>query len=358
MVGAEEFLEEECPILWWRDCELVETFDFVISNGDGTVPLHSADLYNDLTGMGLRGASTNVYADGVGHGELTQVDGVLDFAVDFLCGDGVESQTARITALSESLIGETPQPLPATELVVRSPDPDVVVDGAGNELGSVEKELGIELTTIPGGTYFTSPDSEQFVLSDPGVYEGTWSITESDEMNFSVRGHADNSIVLYATTGPFSVEPGAEVGIEFTNPFDPASANVRIDDDGDGTVNRTIPFLSQSGTESFDAVAPVASANVTRYFDGSQWLAEVVLQATDEGGSGVAYTEFALDVSLRARRPPHRRAEIPGFSTWPRAVVSCVLRALRERPTNSPSGSASSPGFGTGHQPSNLRRPQ
>src|SRR4029079_16630534 len=72
-----------------------------------------------------------------------------------------------------------------------------------------------------------------------------------------------------------------------------------VDDNGDGTVDRTITFRPPvAGTAAADLTPPVSQVTLQESFDpsGSQ-MVTVTIAATDQGGSGVDRIEYALDAS-------------------------------------------------------------
>lgn len=306
-----EFQVEECSgIWWWRTCELVDTFEFTMGSGDGTVPTDSADLVDVAAGFDDRGTGVNAYAPGVNHNDLTRTPAVIDQALAFLAGTSTTPATARAAVDDLTSLDATATPLTATELVVRSAAADgVVTDRRGRRLGAGRADGASGVPAIPGGTHDSGPDTDQYVLAEEGSWNGSWTATETGEMELVARSHVDGVVADVAATGPFAVPAGATVSLAFATPF--ADDTVVVVDDADGRRDRTVPFVtpgealpgtSASGRAASasavtgDVVAPTTRATVERTFDGEAWWAEVDVEAIDTGGAGVARVDWALDV--------------------------------------------------------------
>jgi pimeloyl-ACP methyl ester carboxylesterase len=338
-----EYLEEECSgILWWHECHLVEKSQFFYDNGDGTVPLHSADLFDPEHGFDFRGGAPNAYAPGVEHGELVQAEHALDFITSYLAGAqgaqaaqvavaatateeggptgptpelaaeaeaehaarGESAPAAATAALAEVAalgeITEEPSLLAGTELLVKGPVYGLLVDGDGNRLGTPEATSDVALLEVPGAAFnLADGNASSFVTLD-GLYRGSWTATADGWAQLVVRTYTDDVIDGSASTPPIQVRPGAVLSLSLSRPTALSLLGVDVDDDGDGTVDRTILFGEPLGSDAAaDVMPPVSRVSIENVVDAATQtrLARVRISATDEGGSGVDRIEYAFDAT-------------------------------------------------------------
>lgn len=327
-----QYEREHCTgIWWWRNCEMREEFTFGSGNGDGTVPLASANLHVPHRGFDLRGAGQNAYAGSIGHGELVKEPGVLDFAVSFLSAtdkdgsaaalstsgvpdDGpladalyapareepVAAASSDVSALADPLVlRDEPLPLAGTEVVTRGPLVGEVVDGGDGRLGTVDAEHGIELTTIPASNFFTAGSNASYFVTRDGPYSGSWLVTEDSEITFTVRRYDDDEISAVTAAPGLALLAGARLSLDYQLPTSFGALALQVDEDGDGTVDRSVPFGDVvTGETAADNEPPVTDVTVERVVDGSgEITAHVTMSATDTGGSGVDRIEYALDAT-------------------------------------------------------------
>jgi hypothetical protein len=113
------------------------------------------------------------------------------------------------------------------------------------------------------------------------------------------RDYADDAIAAVASSPRIAVVAGAVLTLVFDLPTDVAALAVAVDDDGDGTVDRTVPFgPAVAGPGAADRTPPVSQVTLQRSFDASgAEMVTVTISATDQGGSGVDRIEYALDAS-------------------------------------------------------------
>lgn len=67
--------------LGWFSCDT--KYELKNGDGDGTVPLHSADLYNPDKGFDRRWPGPVSYFHGVEHGDLVKDDAVMNYVVSY-----------------------------------------------------------------------------------------------------------------------------------------------------------------------------------------------------------------------------------------------------------------------------------
>lgn len=323
IVRVHQFLEEKCSgLLWWRNCELVETFEFESGDGDGTVPRRSASLLGD--GIDLSGGAKvcNVWGPNSGHGDLPNNELVLAITIDFLDRDDYRCEarsdgaanldrTVQTSAIEPSIIdtsvpsaGEVGVELRATELVVRGPFSGYV-ERVGSDLEDIMGVIDddgspVEVEGIDGGTYTTAPDSVSYALTANDSYQGSWKTVADGEITLLLRNY-DGVVTSVATTGPIQTRAGALLRLNFSHPADPASAVVEVDDDADGTVDRLIPFsVTVEGDGATDLTAPTSTVSVRRFVENGEEFAEITITAADEGGSGVAAIDYGLSATNEA----------------------------------------------------------
>src|SRR5207253_5882991 len=187
MVGADiptietvvEYQKEECSgFLWWRNCHMAEKSAFAYGNGDGTVPLHSADLYDPTRGFNNTGGAPDVYALGVKHADLPTQDFTLAYAVSWLSG---ARSTARRT-LASGAIGTDPGALAGTEILVNGPVYGLISDTNGNRLGTPDAGSEVELNEIPGAVFNRTTDSGSYFVTLDGSYQSSWTATADGQV--------------------------------------------------------------------------------------------------------------------------------------------------------------------------------
>lgn len=333
-----QYEEEQCDgYLWWRECKMTETFQFQMGNGDGTVPLHSADVHIPSRGFDLRGGSQIGYVSEVGHGELPRDEVVLEFATGFLAGSEVQFASSGFTAQSinsdrdavqsrmeRAGVTETPQKqsvsatstspamavvtsepslLSGTELLTRGDLTGQIQDYEGGRLGVVDPQRGVTESTVHGGNYTTAGSTASYFTAGSGDYLGRFVADSDGEVGLTVRNYADDAIVATSSTPRFPVRSGAVLTLAYASPASLSELVLDVDDDADGSTDRTISFLdSAQGKGALDTVAPQSSVSVRRFVDPAtnRKVAEVTINSTDEGGSGVERVEYALDASERS----------------------------------------------------------
>jgi Ca2+-binding RTX toxin-like protein/pimeloyl-ACP methyl ester carboxylesterase len=329
-----EYREEVCDGLsWWRDCAIQEKTGFHYGNGDGTVPLHSADLHDAALGLDLRGDSANAYANSVAHGPLARSEDVLAFAVSYFAAAGTEPAvsitgisaddgptgptpelaaqaaaeaaarpggTATTVSIAASGLSDTPGVLAGTEVLVDGAVEGVIRDSAGNRIGRPDDSFDISVNEIPGAAFNRSSAGDSSFVTVADEYAGQWTAVAAGPMQFIVRGYDNDAVSGVASTPPFVVAAGARLTLALSSPADLGSLAVSIDDDADGTADRSVPFGEPvSGAAASDVTPPVSTVTVEHVAGPTGGIrARVTVNASDgEGGSGVARIEYALDAS-------------------------------------------------------------
>lgn len=301
---VEEFLTEKCSgALWWRKCALVESFRMQYGNGDGTVALHSADVYDPARGLDLRGSGVNRYVAGVDHGDLVTDAAVLNEVVAFFEGAGTAG--ASVTSSKDSGTTQTatvqsaPEALDGLEVTSLGPLAGQVLDTAGRRAGADDPSDRPATDEIPGASAATGERNSTFFLTRDDRYRTRWEATEDGDVTLQLHTYDADRIVSVRSIGPVNVRAGALLSLDVSVPLRPGVLRLVIDDDSDGRADRRIavrPVVRGAGAN--DRLAPEAEVALRPFTapDG-QRLVEVTVEATDRGGSGVDRVDYALDTS-------------------------------------------------------------
>ena len=294
-----EYQEREChSVLWYEKCETVEKSGFVLGNGDGTVPEHSADLYDASRGFDYTGGALDLYKGGVSHLDLTKNEDILGYAIGYFSGgQALAMKTFASSTRALAAVSSQPTPLVGTELLVKGPVYGLVTDSSGNRLGVPDATSGVEFQEIPGAVFNSASDSGSSFVTLDGSYQGSWTATIDGQVQLVARTYSNSTIDGVAAAPPIGVHAGAVLTLGFAKPTTLGSLTVSVDDDGNGTVDRTVPFgTSAQGTAANDKIAPVSQVTVQNFVDSAgRAMANVTITATDEpGGSGVGRIDYAL----------------------------------------------------------------
>ena len=312
--------------------ELRYTNEDRLEGGDGTVPLHSADLYNPDRGFDLRGGYPNFYAHNVEHGALATDDSVLNFAISYFTDGDTPTQASTPSASVFSLrtanaqdaatapedlermaeqsgLGTTPESFSGLEVSTSGPVTGYVEDEVGGSLGDVPDGRGgaVELK-IAGGSFDRIGDNRSFFVNDPtGSYRVLLRTTGAGNVKVKVRAYEDGKLSGQAV---YRASPLANTRLELdlVSGEDPGRRELLTDDGADGSVDRrSAPASAVSGAEASETDAPtttlaaraveaVPSAREGERGRPRPTKALVTLTAEDGvGGSGTASTYYALD---------------------------------------------------------------
>jgi probable HAF family extracellular repeat protein len=304
-----------------RGCSTVTDTSWFMGNGDGTVPLNSADLHNSVNGFDRRNGVRNCYFR-QSHMGLVRNRTVMELAVVFLqrpakCDGGlvgVSSSALRAAALDAEpdLDGtEEPEPFDALQLEVHGPFTGQLNDQLGNALGA-DPENQVALYDIPDSDWVQDEYSQTFVLSDTGDFQASMTATEETTGDFRLRRYADNELVESATFELPLVPSGARLGLAFTSETDSLeSLRLTVDEDADGGTDATVAPVIAVGDATYDVTPPETFAGAVLARPG---VAQVQLLAQDEsGGSGVGATTYAFADEIP--RPYGSPFEAPLYST-------------------------------------------
>ncbi|MCU0492799.1 MAG: alpha/beta fold hydrolase [Chloroflexaceae bacterium] len=246
-LNTPQYIRERCGNILCSD--VIYNVEWDAKGGDGTVPLHSADLHNPLTGVDLRGSGRNFYASGVEHGALARDATVLQLAIAFFAGrqviivDPPNQQTGP-----DVFVSATPTALAGLELKVSGAAATLITDQQGRHFGAprlLEKEF-IE-NDIPGANYLRFGDSQSFFFNQPGVFTTRVKVLGKEPVQLQLDRYADGShrerALLFAQPLPV----GAKISVSFSNDTTFAELRVQLDRDGDGVPDETVTPASITG---------------------------------------------------------------------------------------------------------------
>lgn len=274
-------------------------------DGDGTVPLHSADVYNPNTGLDLRGPGRNVYFHGVEHGDLVKNDGVMTYAVSYFGRSATTTAATTFTAQPAFAAEGTEDDEPAggfdgVELEVVGPATGYVEDAEGRVVGEAKnlpaRDGGDGV--IPNATYNAIDETKSFFFNESGSYSGRLDVTGEDSA-VRVRARLYDAGELSGQAVFFVQAPrGASLLLRFGD-RDPAGLSglkLEVDRDGDGRADeRLSPDSVVTGILATDDAVPGASASVERLPNGK---AKVSLEGEDRGpgrgGAGVSSLRYVV----------------------------------------------------------------
>lgn len=283
---------EDC-FLSYFSCDIER--EIVNTDGDATVPLHSADLYNPATGFDRRGPAKNVYFHGIGHGDLVKSDATMNYAVSFFRGSASGSATARAFS-AQSVEGASKAPASGfggVELETVGPVEGYVEDGAGNAAGRLDALPEDVAGQIPGGTYNEISGTKAFFLNEGGAYAGRFEVTGTGSLvRFRVRGYADGGIERQAVFYAEATE-GATLSLSFGTGSDLEKLRLLVDEDGDGRTDRKVrPASVVAGEAASDRTAPETGAEVEDVVGGRK---KITLSTGEKAaGSGVSSIRYAV----------------------------------------------------------------
>jgi outer membrane protein assembly factor BamB len=262
--------------------------DYLMINGDQTVPLYSAALYDPLKNMNLKG-STKIYYSNQSHSDLMSDMSTLAQMKSLI--DGNENLVNNISV--------QPFPLKGKLISVHSPVNVHIYDVSGNHTG-ITPDGGFE-QNIPGSVYDSVGESKYIWLPDDGQYTIKIDAYDAGTYDLKIREYNNNentSTVLYKDVAITSQSKGL-LTLDTTAP---TTSVLQSDKNGDGTYESQINKTSQISSGTTDTTAPNtqitltgSSVSTNSYISAVQ----ITLTSLDEtGGSGILKTEYQLDSGL------------------------------------------------------------
>jgi hypothetical protein len=285
------------------ECFTEETIEYTDGDGqgreggDGTVPLHSADL----VGTSQPESNSSVrHVEDVKHLELAANMSVLGEAIEYFGEGQTQSKGARSFSTASdtgSINGSEPSELSGVELETIGSFKGYVEDRSGNVLGAKPGlPEGVIAEDIPGGLYNRISQTQSFFLNRAGEYTGKLKVTGAKAIRLRVRTYADNVVNGQAIfrVDQASLPEGSTLRLDFATADESlAELRLRVDEDADGSVDRRLPPDSTvTGPATSDTDPPETSAT---YEEINLDAGRVKLSATDrEGGSDIAETYYSV----------------------------------------------------------------
>jgi pimeloyl-ACP methyl ester carboxylesterase len=279
--------------------------DYAMGSGDKTVIRASAALRDCERGYGgLQGdpdRSFTVFREKVEHLELTQDEQVQGWVIDFLRNGHEPTRCPGTGSFRRATAGAAAEEdgdagLYGTELVVHGPLLGNVADAEGNVTGNYDTETGIELELIPGSTFTAGDGSQSIFTTEDSPLSGIWTATGSGDVDVRINAYEADEVAASWVSPLFDVAEGARVELDYAQPAGIEAPVLEIDDDADGTPDRTVALAGPlQGDAATDSEPPVSTVSVTRFVQDGKRLARLELAATDAGGSGVDRIEWSAD---------------------------------------------------------------
>lgn len=252
----------------------VNKTDRISVNGDGTVPMSSAEV----------GQKEKTYYAKLEHGALIQSDTTLGMAIKLLDG-----QLNPVPGIQK-----TPFTLKGKVVSTHSPVELHVYDANGNHTGPTSN--GEIEENIPESSYSTLGDARFITLPETGTYKIVTQATAADEFDLKVKEYKDN--VLANETMYLDIPQTGKTKTELI--LDSKPNNLLIDEDGNGSIEKELAVTAVlAGNQTSDLDAPLTRADINGASGNSGWYRSdvtVKLSSTDNlDGSGVLKTEYSLD---------------------------------------------------------------
>lgn len=274
------------------------------SSGDGTVVRQSAEVENCRTGTSLDTSDFAHVAQRVfvSHDGLAHDAGTIDAAVSFFANGLVppapcpSAQTAALRRLAD--VGDTG--LSGTELRTTGPLVGSITDGVA-VTGTTDPVTETAEVGIPGSNFAPSDGGSDYFTTADATLHGSFTATADGQVSLELRTYADDAVAALAVSPPITVQQGAIVSIDYGQPEDLSVAQLSVDDNADGVVDRTIPFEQPVGGDvaEADTTPPTSSVQVEHYLGpAGEKLARVTVTAADEGGSGIGEIHYWTTTGL------------------------------------------------------------
>lgn len=285
--------------LFFFNCEVGYRYEETEA-GDGTVPQGSA-------GPGINYDPTDrtdtIYEEDVEHGELTKDPEVLVDAIEYFRGSGTQQTGMRFFEVAnvneEDPFEAVPRSFDGVKLESVGPVRGYVNDDSGNILGRHPDLPSVALQRIPGGFYNSISDWRSFFLNEKGSYTGKLEVIGEGSTKLAVKTYSEsqmNGQAVFRVSAPV----GARLQMGFATGQNLGELRLRIDEDGDGSVEREVaPDSIVTGADASETNPPETTAGFRTVAKGH---ASVTLSADDgPEGSGISATYYMRDDDNRSR---------------------------------------------------------
>lgn len=294
------------------------------TNGDGTVPIRSADTRNLLAGVNLSNDASVFYFH-LKHDKLATDYEVLQFAGAIFANPGVNNVTlpnyasghegvsSVISHSNELMPSETsnlqpnnvleaprtePIPLNGRFITLDGPTSVEIFDYLGNRIGSINNGGGYEVS-IPGASYYELGSGIAIFLPDSGLYEMKIYGEQEAATDVRIQKITSDQLTQTALYDDLPLTTSSIASLDYNpNTFIPGA--FELDQDGNGTSETTFPYTEiLDPIESQDFEAPTTTITINGIPSADGWYigaATITMTAIDNsGGTGVAKIEYSLD---------------------------------------------------------------
>lgn len=269
--------------------------------GDGTVPQGSAGpgISYDPTGR----TKKTVYEEELEHGELAKDPQVLADAIEYFLGAGTQQSGLRFFEAANVNVQDSFEAVPGffdgVKLEALGPVRGYVSDGSDGILGKHPDLPSVALQRIPGGFYNSISDWQSFFLNEEGSYDAKLEVIGKGSTKLAVKTYAESQVngqAIFLINAP----AGANLQVGFSTGQNLGDLQLRLDEDGNGTVDREVaPDSIATGAAASDIEPPETLASFKTVAKGK---AEVTLSAEDgPEGSGFSATYYMLNDQSRSQ---------------------------------------------------------
>ncbi|MFA6394047.1 MAG: alpha/beta fold hydrolase [Patescibacteria group bacterium] len=252
-------------------------------DGDGTVPLRSADYY---------GGDKKYYSRGQEHSKILSADGVKEFIGSILSGNeaGFDFSQYGNFKQDDSICG-----ISGKVVEYHCPVEMHIYDNQGNHAGPLENG-DIEMN-IPGVQYDIVGDNKFVYLPEGGSYAITGTATTTGVLEVEVSEVKNNKYINTAYFSDINFD-SASTKIEFSLADNLDDQLIEVDKDGDGIYEDSFaPDSLLTEEERKDLTKPNTNISLTgTEGKNGYYVSEVGIELTAEDeNSGVLKTEYSLD---------------------------------------------------------------
>jgi pimeloyl-ACP methyl ester carboxylesterase len=218
------------------------TFDYVATDGDGTVARQSAAIEDPAKGIQDHGPAT-VYYRPFSHADMAANGKGLDLAFQLISDD-------------PNVAVGAPQAPSGTILSVHSPMEVVVTDAGGRRVGATG---GDTFEEVPGASYQQFGDVKLVVLPATGTFSATFHGTDTGQATVRLRQIGSGSVSQSAVFLGVPTTPSSTATMTLDAGAGTASA-MTVDVNGNGTTIATITPNQLTGAAAQEVAGPSVTA--------------------------------------------------------------------------------------------------
>ena len=226
-----------------RKIDISETdWDAFAIDGDGTVPLHSAD------GLEVENGTRCVSYIEEEHGNLTKNGKVQDNVLTILQGNNPDQICKKIAPTPAQpfidkdgflkKVSSTPLGVKVDKIHVKSPVYLRVLDSQGNLIGPNENK---DILAVPPRTnYLILGNSTTAFLPSEETYKVDLEAFAGGAFGFEITQFQNETITKTIDYGVINISAQSKATLDY-NPSSPTPPSIKLDHDGNGTVDLIIP---------------------------------------------------------------------------------------------------------------------